>query len=357
MTSIIINNFYRALLRIEEEEGFSKYNAKTLAVRLVDDLYPEDGYIALEDDARGCLRVHLDERFLTRVREQIAKGLNLKEATEEVGFKEEEPRTQEVTVPTAEPEPVKPADTKEIKVKEVKPKLTKEQKEAEKAAKEAEKLAKAEKAAADKATKEAKAKADAEAKEAKAKADAEAKAAKEAKAKADADAKAAKAAKEAKAKADAEAKASEDTSDEDIKKLKEAKPAEPKKVAPPKPKFVGNMEKLTPTHDKLFKKVAADLKIEPAADAKKKFLAQVNALDNKDFNAKKLEEHMKEFFTPKAPETKDEECTEVEFKGKTYWVNADGTVYETEVQEDGSEIDVTKGKVGMAYFADMEMPA
>jgi len=329
MTSIIINNFYRALLRIEEEEGFSKYNAKTLAVRLVDDLYPEDGYIALEDDARGCLRVHLDERFLTRVREQIAKGLNLKEATEEVGFKEEEPRKQEVTVPTAEPEPVKPADTKEIKVKEVKPKLTKEQKEAEKAAKEAEKLAKAEKAAADKAAKEAKAKADAEA----------------------------KAAKEAKAKADAEAKASEDTDDEDIKRLKEAKPAEPKKVAPPKPKFVGNMEKLTPTHDKLFKKVAADLKIEPAADAKKKFLAQVNALDNKDFNAKKLEEHMKAFFAPPPPETKDEECTEVEFKGKTYWVNADGTVYETEVQEDGSEIDVTKGKVGMAYFADMKMPA
>jgi translation initiation factor 1 (eIF-1/SUI1) len=128
-------------------------------------------------------------------------------------------------------------------------------------------------------------------------------------------------------------------------------------VAPPKPKFVGNMEKLTPTHDKLFKKVAADLKIEPAADAKKKFLAQVNALDNKDFNAKKLEEHMKAFFAPPPPETKDEECTEVEFKGKTYWVNADGTVYETEVQEDGSEIDVTKGKVGMAYFADMKMPA
>jgi len=339
MTSIIINNFYRALLRIEEEEGFSKYNAKTLAVRLVDDLYPEDGYIALEDDARGCLRVHLDERFLTRVREQIAKGLNLKEATEEVGFKEEEPRKQEVVVPTAEPEPVKPAETKEIKVKEVKPKLTKEQKEAEK-------LAKAEKAAADKAAKEAKVKADAEAKEAKVKADAEAKAAKEAKAKADAEAKAAK-----------EAKASEDTDDEDIKKLKEAKPAEPKKVAPPKPKFVGNMEKLTPTHDKLFKKVAADLKIEPAADAKKKFLAQVNALDNKDFNAKKLEEHMKAFFAPPPAETKDEECTEVPYKGKTYWVNADGTVYETEVREDGEEIDVKKGNVGMAYFADMEMPA
>jgi hypothetical protein len=337
MTSIIINNFYRALLRIEEEEGFSKYNAKTLAVRLVDDLYPEDGYIALEDDPRGNFRIHMNDTFMDRVRADVAKGLSISEAIEGMGLKPDEQAKQEVMVPTAEPEPVKPAEVKEVKVKEVKPKLTKEQKEAEKAAKEAEKVAKAEKAAADKAAKEAKAKADAEAKEAKAKADAEAKAAKEAKAKADAES---KAAKEAKANADAE-----------------AKPAEPKKVAPPKPKFVGNMEKLTPTHDKLFKKVAADLKVEPAADAKKKFLAQVNALDNKDFNAKKLEEHMKAFFAPPPPETKEDECTEVEYKGKTYWVNADGTVYETEVQEDGSEIDVKKGNVGMAYFADMEMPA
>jgi len=318
MTSIIINNFYRALLRIEEEEGFSKYNAKTLAVRLVDDLYPEDGYITLEDDPRGNFRIHMNDTFLDRMKADIAKGLSITEALESHGLEPDEKSKQVVTVPIAEPEPVKPAETKEIKVKEVKPKLTKEQKEAEK-------LAKAEKAAADKAAKEAKAKADAEAKEAKKKADEEA-----------------KAAKEAKAKADAEAKVAE---------------PEPKKVAPPKPKFVGNMEKLTPTHDKLFKKVAADLKVEVAADAKKKFLAQVNALDNKDFNAKKLEEHMKAFFTPPPPETKEMECTEVEYKGKTYWVNADGTVYETEVQEDGSEIDVKKGNVGMAYFADMEMPA
>jgi len=337
MTSIIINNFYRALLRIEEEEGFSKYNAKTLAVRLVDDLYPEDGYITLEDDPRGNFRIHMNDTFLDRMKADIAKGLSISAALESHGLEPDEKSKQVVTVPIAEPEPVKAADTKEIKVKEVKPKLTKEQKEAEKAAKEAEKAAKAEKAAADKAAKEAKAKADAEAKAAKAKADAEA-----------------KAAKEAKAKADAEAKAAEDTSDEDIKKLKEA---EPKKVAPPKPKFVGNMEKLTPTHDKLFKKVAADLKVEMAADAKKKFLAQINALDNKDFNAKKLEEHMKAFFAPPPPETKEEECSPVEYKGKSYWVSGDGTVYETQIQEDGEEIDKNVGKVGMAYFADMEMPA
>lgn len=318
MTSIIINNFYRALLRIEEEEGFSKYNAKTLAVRLVDDLYPEDGYITLEDDPRGNFRIHMNDTFLDRMKADIAKGLSITEALESHGLEPDEKSKQVVTVPIAEPEPVKPAETKEVKVKEVKPKLTKEQKEAEK-------LAKAEKAAADKAAKEAKAKADAEAKEAKKKADEEA-----------------KAAKEAKAKADAEAKVAE---------------PEPKKVAPSKPKFVGNMEKLTPTHDKLFKKVAADLKVEMAADAKKKFLAQVNALDNKDFNAKKLEEHMKAFFAPPPPETKEEECSPVEYKGKSYWVSGDGTVYETIVQEDGEEIDKNVGKVGMAYFADMEMPA
>ena len=326
MTSIIINNFYRALLRIEEEEGFSKYNAKTLAVRLVDDLYPEDGYITLEDDPRGNFRIHMNDTFMDRMKADIAKGLSISDALESHGLKPDEQAKQEVALPVAEPEPVKPDETKEIVVKEVKPKLTKEQKAAEKAAK-------AEKAAADKAAKEAKAKADAEAKEAKKKADEEAK---EAKAKADAEA------KEAKAKADAESKAAE---------------PEPKKVAAPKPKFVGNMEKLTPTHDKLFKKVAADLKVEMAADAKKKFLAQVNALDNKDFNAKKLEEHMKAFFTPKAPETKEEECSPVDYKGKSYWVSGDGTVYETIVQEDGEEIDKNVGKVGMAYFADMEMPA
>ena len=128
-------------------------------------------------------------------------------------------------------------------------------------------------------------------------------------------------------------------------------------MAAPKPKFVGNMEKLTPTHDKLFKKVAADLKVEMAADAKKKFLAQVNALDNKDFNAKKLEEHMKAFFAPPPPETKDEEMWAVDYKGKEYGVNDKGEVFEDTVLESGDIIAKNVGKVGMAYFADMEMPA
>ena len=66
---------------------------------------------------------------------------------------------------------------------------------------------------------------------------------------------------------------------------------------------------------------------------------------------------MKAFFAPKAPEVKDADCTEVDFKGKTYWVDVNnGDVYEPEKQEDGSEIDKKVGKVGLAYFADMKTP-
>jgi hypothetical protein len=283
MTSHIKNAFYRALQRIEEEtaDGFKNYNAKTLALRLVDDLYPEDGYIALEDDPRGSVRVHLDNRFMDRIRELIAKGLNLKEATESVGLKEE------VTVPMAE-DPPNRANTggaaplpeiKEVKVKETKPKIT-------------------------------------------------------------------KAAKEA-------AKKKEPDVEEITEKLAEMAVA-PKKKAAAKPKFVGNLEKMNATHEKLWKKVAADLKVELTDDHKNRFLAEINALDNTVYNAKKLEVHMREFFTPKVPELKTEpmEMTQVEFKGKEYWVSDDGRVWET---QDGVEKHV--GRVGQLSFGEMPMPA
>jgi hypothetical protein len=284
MTSIIKNTFFRALMRIEEENadgsGFAKWNAKTLTERLVDDLYPEDGYITLEDDPRGSLRVHLDERFLTRVRGEIAKGLGLKEATEAVGFR------QEAEVPVAAPEEVKPPEVKEVKVKVVKPKLTKEQKAAEKAA---------------------------------------------------------------------------DKSVEEVTEKMAAMVVEPppKKKAPAKPKFVGNLEKMNATNEKLWKKVATEKKVELNDDLKKQFLAQINALDNTVYNAKKLEVHMNEFFTPKVPELKKEpmEMFPVNFKGKEYWVNDAGVVYETKTQEDGSEVEVKVGNVGMLAFSEMEMPA
>jgi hypothetical protein len=226
---------------------------------------------------------------------------------------EEETHQVEVTIPVAEPaapEPVAPEpaapepaapeqEVKEIKVKEVKPKLTKEQKEAEKA----------EKAAAAKAEKEAKA---------------------------------------AAAKAEKEAKAAE---------AKAAKAAEPKEAKPKavKAKFVGNLEKLNPTQDKLWKKVAAEAKVELTDDHKKQFIAHINELDNTVYNTKKLEVWMSEFFAPKEePKTAEVAMFEVPYNGKEYLVDDDGNVYE-QTSGDGL-VEKKVGKVGMAYFKDMEMP-
>lgn len=227
------------------------------------------------------------------------------------------PAVQEVTVPVAPAEPVvAPAEpeVKEIQVKEVKPKLTKEEKAAAKVAKEAAKAVKD----------------------------------------------AAKVAKVPKVKEPAPvvpepvvvpAPAPE------APKVKESKAKTPKEPKEPKAKFVGNLEKLTPTQDKLLKKTATEGNVEVASDTKTKFIAFVNAMDNKDFNAKKLEEHMKAFFAPKTVEEKDADCLSADYKGKTYWVDINSKdVYETEIQEDGSEIDKKVGKVGLLYFADMKMP-
>jgi len=293
MTSIIINSFYRALCKINEFKPIKEMDLKQLATYLMDELYPEDGYITLEDSPRASLRVHLEPHFLDRVRDQCAKGIGLIDAMTNAGFKAEdaEPPKQEVVVPVAAPEPAKQEPPKPKPAP--KPKLTPEEKAAKEAA---DKLAKEEKAAADKLAKEEKA-------------------------------------------------AAEKLAKEEAKKI-------------PKPKFVGNLEKLNPTQEKTWKKVAADAKVELTDDHKKRFLVEMNALDNKIYNLKKLEEHMAEFFAPKPePEkTAEEECVAVEYKGKEYWVNKDGVVYETETMEDGSEIDKKIGQVGMAYFAEMEQP-
>ena len=226
---------------------------------------------------------------------------------------EEETNAVEVSIPVAEPA-VEP-EVKEIKVKEVKPKLTKEQK------------------AAEKAEKEAKA--------------AEAKAAKAAEAKAAKETKAAKP-KAAKAKPSAEPVVAEPVVAEPVAEPKAAKP----KVA--KAKFVGNLEKLNPTQDKLWKKVAAESKVELTDDHKKRFLAHINELDNTEYNTKKLETWMSEFFTPKEEvKTAEVEMYVVEYNGKEYFVDNNEDVYET---VPGTDVEKKVGKVGMAYFKDMVMP-
>jgi hypothetical protein len=285
MSSIIINSFYRALCSINDYTPIKDMDIKKLAVTLVDALYPEDGYVTLEDNPRGNFRIHMNDQFMDRMRAEVAKGLTVAEAIETTGLKEEK---QEATVPVAVPE------VKEVKVKAPakpkaapKPKLTPEEEAAAKAEKEA-------KVVADKAAKEAK-------------------------------------------------KAAEKLAKEEAKKI-------------PKPKFVGNIEKLNPTQEKAWKKIAADAKVELTDDHKKRFIVAVNALDHTVYNQKKLEVHMAEFFAPKPPEIKEEAMVSVESNGKDYWVNKDGVVHETIKQPDDTEIDKKVGHVGMAEFADMKMP-
>ena len=119
---------------------------------------------------------------------------------------------------------------------------------------------------------------------------------------------------------------------------------------------MGNIEKLNPTQEKTWKKLAAEAGVDPA-DKQKQFLAEVNALDNKVYKTKKLEEHMAEFLAKKEqPKTVDMELVPAEFNGKEYYVNREGVVFETTTQEDGSEIDKKVGNIGMLEFKDMPMP-
>jgi translation initiation factor 1 (eIF-1/SUI1) len=316
MSSIIINSFYRALTSIEENEGIKNLSVQQLTKLLVDILYPEDGVLVWENE---------DTLKIRRT-----------------------PAVQEVTVPVVPAA----AEVKEIQVKEVKPKLTKEEKAVAKVAKDAAKAVKDAAKAAKDAAKEAKTKAPepvvAAPEPVVAVPEPEAPKAKEIKAKA------------AKTKAPEPVVTAPEpvvaAPEPEAPKAKETKPKAAKEPKEPKAKFVGNLEKLTPTQDKLLKKTATESNVEIATDSKTKFITFVNAMDNKDFNGKKLEEHMKAFFAPKTVVEKDEECDPVEYKGKEYWVSKDGTVYETEIQEDGSEIDKKVGTVGLAYFADMKMP-
>ena len=117
---------------------------------------------------------------------------------------------------------------------------------------------------------------------------------------------------------------------------------------------MGNIEKLNPTQDKTWKKLAAEAGVD--AEKQKQFLAEINALDNKVYKTKKLEEHMAEFLTKKESKTVDMEMVVVEFNGKEYFVNKEGVVYQTTTQEDGSDIDKKVGNVGMLEFKDMQMP-
>jgi chemotaxis protein histidine kinase CheA len=140
----------------------------------------------------------------------------------------------------------------------------------------------------------------------------------------------------------------------------EAAPKSPPK-APKKPKKApeasgtANLDKFTPTQTKKLKEIVGE-----TAD-KKTVLAYLNGLSNAAYNDKKLEDHFRDYaasLAPPAPapepETQQEEVSlvETDFDGETYYVNpATGRVYT--MDETGTH---PVGYVGMAKFADMEMP-
>ena len=240
-----------------------------------------------------------------------------------------------VTMPVAEP-----------KIKT--PKKSPEEKEAAKAAKEAAKAAKeAAKAASPKKTpvdKEAAKAAKLAEKEAEKAAKAAAKEAEKAAAKAakEAEKAAAKAAKEAaKAPAAVPLPASP--------KPKKGKPAED-----------ANVQKIDPTWRKHLKAVAKTAGKEHSKEMEGELLSYLNGLSKEAFNATKAEEHVKVFLgvAPAAPAPVQEtapadlEAIEVEFNGKTYFVDPESK----RVYEQDGEVFRGVGYAGMAAFAEMEVP-
>jgi hypothetical protein len=126
-----------------------------------------------------------------------------------------------------------------------------------------------------------------------------------------------------------------------------------KKVKSPKPEGV-NLDKLTPTQVKKLKAVADELHVELD---KKAFLAHLNTMTPAVFGATTLESHYRHFLQPEpvteaVAEEKEMDAVEVEFEGKTYYVDeTDMRVYEEQ-----GEVFVPVGYVGMAAFKDLVVP-
>jgi hypothetical protein len=168
-----------------------------------------------------------------------------------------------------------------------------------------------------------------------------------------------KEAKKAAAAAEKEAKKAAAAAEKEAKKA--AKAASPKKAAkvalPESPKPVLNVAKIDPTWRKLLKEADKD----HAKELEPELLKYLNGIPNAVFNDKPARQHVAEFIeSRKAPaeslESADLEV--VEFKGKEYYVNPETKrVYEGVLNDEGV-LTVTRpvGYVGMAEFKDMELP-
>ena len=131
-----------------------------------------------------------------------------------------------------------------------------------------------------------------------------------------------------------------------------------KKVVADAPASEGsvNFDKFTPTETKKLKSVATELSVEVD---KKALLAYLNGLSKEDFHAKKVDDHFRDFLTPKPAGEKveetaaeDTECLEIEFKGKTYVVDPKTK----RVYEERGDVTEHVGEVGAGDFAGMVLP-
>ena len=128
-------------------------------------------------------------------------------------------------------------------------------------------------------------------------------------------------------------------------------PAPEATEAPPAPAKTKNLEKpFTATNKKHIKKWAEE--VGAAEPDMKELFNHLNAMSPEDFNGSTFEQHVKNFLQPKEDEQEhDEEVEEVQFQGKTYFVNK-----ETQrVFEQQGDAHIAVGYVGMAAFADMKL--
>jgi hypothetical protein len=138
------------------------------------------------------------------------------------------------------------------------------------------------------------------------------------------------------------------------------------KPAPVKPTVTeAPMLTFTPTLTKKFGQIAEEFKLNPD-DRKKEFLEYVKQMSMKEYSAKTPQEHMRDFLKPKpqmpaivAPPPKpemveiNENCVQVLYKGREYWVGEDSKrVYQTSAEG----VDEFVGVMGLAEFDGMEMP-
>jgi hypothetical protein len=136
--------------------------------------------------------------------------------------------------------------------------------------------------------------------------------------------------------------------------------AAPEKKKPgPKPKAkpegAGNLEKLTPTHKKHIKAIAAELKVEAK---EKEFLVYANEMTAEAWGAKPLDDHIREFLTPETPELAPPptEFHQVNFNGKDYLVDPASRFVYAMTDSDKVKARDQVGIVGMGAFEDMEIP-